>query len=263
MKKPTVDITEAGGNKWTMGKLVQDMFEDKSPEQNRFLGAFNRVAPEGSDDDVLQVLLRYADLVFEGEVISSGEPATVEVVKEESTAVVIPDDPKKRSAEAVEYLAGIETLAVEDVGYQKYVSFLADVKAVLDAMEVKRKDLTKGARETVTKINAEFKPATDAYKKCEKLLKVKLIEFRADVESIRTRLLAAGADPPEPVPEVEGLMIKEKWDIRVVDVDAVPAEYFIPDMDAIEAAVKEGKTIPGVVGEKVETLAVEHKKVKR
>lgn len=252
--KPRVDITESGGSRWTMGKLVSDALAGKM--QDHFLKEFNEVAVEGTDDDVVAVLMEWAVLIFEGEPVR----ATVESVT--STTIVVPEDPDQRLTEAADYLTAIVTLDVDEAGYQNVVILLADVKAMIDAIEAKRKDLTKGARETVTKINAEFKPAEDTYKRAEVLLKGKLVEFRADITSIRDKFLTAGEDPPEPVPEVEGVTVREKWDIRV-DKHDLPIDYLVPDLKAIEKALKAGKTIPGVIGHKVETLAVEHKRVQR
>lgn len=264
--KPKVDITDSNGSRWTMGKMVSDALGEGTVAQNVFLSKFNVAAVESSDDDVLAILMKHAVLVFEGAVIGSSEgetPAKMAEGMEMSTEITVSNDPKQLGSDAVEYLTGVQTLDVNAVGYEGTVAFLADVKAMISAIETKRKDLTKGARETVTKINAEFKPAEDHYKKAEEILKEKLVEFRADVRSIRDRLLAAGEDPIEPVPEVEGVVVKEKWDIRVVDVKDLPAEYLMPNMKAIEAALKNGATIPGVIAGRVETLAVEHKKVKR
>lgn len=249
-----------------MGKMVSDALGEGSVAQNVFLSEFNAAAVESSDDDVLAILMKHAVLVFEGAVIGSSEsetPAKMAKGIEMGTEITVPDDSKELTSNATAYLAAIQTLDIENIGYKSTVAFLADVKAMISAIETKRKDLTKGARETVSKINAEFKPAENHYKKAEELLKDKLIEFRADVRSIRDKLLTAGEDPIEPVPEVEGVVVKEKWDIRVVDVKDLPVEYLMPNMKAIETALKNGATIPGVIASRVETLAVEHKKVKR
>ena len=261
--KPKVDITEAGGKKWSMAKLVADALE--GTDENRFLSEFNAIPVKGSDDTVLAVLMKWADLVFEGQVVGGGEDATVEVVEAvEEVGELVLDDPQQLDTDAGEYLIAVQSMDVAEVGYENTIGILADVKNTLDVIEAKRKDLTKGARETVDKINAEFKPAADTYKKAEAILKELIIEFRADVGSHRKRMLKAGEDPPEPVPEVAGVIVKEKWEFRT-DKNDMPIQFLMPDMAAIKAAFKKDpdRDIPGVIADRVETLAVEHKKVKR
>lgn len=258
--KPRIDISDSP-SRWTMGKRVAEALEGL--DENRFLSDFNALATEGSDDEVINCLLKWADLVIDGDVISGDESATVEEVEEPGTEIVVADDPKQLATDATDYLGAIATLDVEDEGYAKVVGWLADVKDMLGKIDDKRKDLTRGARETVEKINAEFAPAIKTYTKAEELLKGKLVEFRSDVVSIRGRMLEAGEEPIEPVPEVEGVILRKSYEIRIVELADVPRAYLVPDMKAIRKAVKAGKSIPGVVSDEVETLAVEHKKVAR
>ncbi len=265
MEKPKVDITETGGARWSMGKLVSDALKKElgADQQNIFLSEFNAAAPEGSDDDVLRVLSKYAVLVFEGEEIVGEESAALVVTAEEvARQLTVPKDPHKLKSEALEYYDVVVALDVAEEGYENVMIVLADTKAMISAIEAKRKDLTKGARETVKKINAELKPGEDTYKKAEGVLKEKLLEYRADVNSIRDSMLAAGEDPPEPVPEMAGVIVKDQWDI-VIDESKVTRAYLCPDVAKIEAAVKAGKKVKGVTAQKVETLAVEHAKVER
>ena len=267
--KPKVDVTETDGARWTMGKLVSDALGERSIEQNEFLSEFNAIAVEKNNDDaVLRVLLKWAVLVYNGEIVEwpgDGAPAKVEIMESEVSGVVaVVDDAEQLQHDAVEYLAGIETVDVENVGYVNTVTLLADVKDILGQIKAKRLALSKGARETIAAINDEFKPAEDIYARAEGILKGKLVEFRADTASIRSRMLTAGEDPIEPVPEVEGVIVKEKWDITV-DKNDLPIDFLVADIKAIEAALKKDpeRSIPGVIAIKVETLAVEHKKVKR
>ena len=260
--KPRVDITEAGGKKWTMAKLVSDALGD-GVQNNIFLSEFNAIPLKGSDDVVLAVLMKWACLVFEGQVVGPIEDAAVEVV-EEAVGELVEVSPEQLGTDAVEYLAEVQALDVENIGYENTVALLADVKKTLDEIETMRKDLTKGARQTVEKINAKFKPAADRYKEAEAILKEKIIGYRADVGSHRKRMLSAGEDPPEPVPEVAGMTVNTKWEF-LVDKNNMPLEFLMPDMAAIKAAFKKDpdRDIPGVIADRVETLAVEHKKVKR
>lgn len=266
MNKPRVDITETGGARWTMGKLVMEAL-GKGLEQNQFLSEFNDAAGHGSEDDVLRAPSNWAVLIFEGEEIcvTVEEEDMAKKKSTESEALVIPEDTEKLGVEATEYLAEVEALDIDVIGYENVVGLLADVKDIFTRIEAKRKDLGKGARETVSKINAEFKPATDAYIAAEKILKNKIVEYRTDINSIRTRMFEAGEDPIEPVPEVAGVRVSEKLVIISIDEDVLPKKFFTraPNQDMILASVKEGMKVKGVVTEVTEILAIEHKKVKR
>ena len=253
---PRVDITEVGGW-WGVANLVSRAIEAEqgTVAMNRFLAQSNGMVGTGSDDQLLAFFQKHAVLILNDEVIGGEEVA-------ESTSMVVVEDPKEFGLEAVEYLAAVENLDVVDAGYAPFVGFLADVKATLDAAETKRKDLTKGARETVDKINAEFKQGADAYKKAEGILKGKLLAYRAEINDVREALLTAGEDPIEPVPEVAGVRVSDKWKIEV-DEALLPREYLMPDLKTIETDIKEGIEIPGVTAEKIEALAIEHRKVER
>lgn len=259
--KPKIDISD-NPSRWTMGKRISDALGDNTPEQNRFLSEFNPLAPlKGNDEEILDVLLQWADFVIDGDVLSAGESVTIEPV-EESTDIVVTEDPRQLATDATDYLGAIQTIDVVEQGYENVVTLLADVKELLGKIDEKRKDLTRGARDTVTKINAEFAPAISTYGAAEELLKAKLVEFRSEVDSIRGRMLEDGEEPIEPVPEVNGVTVLKNYDIQVNKSD-LPLIYLMPDMKAIRKAVKAGEEISGVTAEEIEALSVEHRKVKR
>lgn len=265
--KPKVDITEAKGERWTMGRLVSDALGEGTVEQNRFLSEFNAVATEkNNDEDVILVLMMHADLVFEGEGIPSEESATAGALHTSYSGgdeIMTSGNHEAHEERGLMYLDAIQALVIENSeDYEQAVGVLADVKAVLFEMDAERKQITEGARKTVKMLNDKYRPALTLYGEAETILKDKLVGFRADIDSIRSKFLAAGEDPPEPVPEVDGLTVREKWSFDI-DFEKLPRKFMEPNMRAIEATVKLGESIPGVIAEKVETIVVEHKKVKR
>lgn len=266
MAKPKVDITEANGAKWSMAKLAAEALGTDSKESNIFLSQFNKIAIDASDEDIIRVLQRWVVLVYDGEEIGAldgEEPATVEVVSE---ALSIPDDAEQRDSEAGEYLEGIKAVEVESAGYRNTIVLLADTKEMISAIDEKRKYLTKGARETVSRVDAEFKPAIADYKQAEAILKDKLLEYRGDVRSIRTKMLAAGEEPNvEAPPEVEGVSVRSNVVTTVFDEDLVPDKFWIQTIDvgAIAAALENGEDVPGARSDVNESLAITVKKVQR
>lgn len=63
-------------------------------------------------------------------------------------------------------------------------------------------------------------------------------------------------------PKAAGIAKREVWSAEVVDLDKIPREYLIPDMNALNAlakAMKRESTIPGVIFKKQLILSVRAK----
>lgn len=261
--KPQVDVSNLNGSRWAMGRAVSEALE--GVEANRFLSAFNDIAVEGSDDAVIAMLLLYADLVIDGDVVSSDEPARLPVVIKESFKAT-KGNPLAHGKTGLAQLATVGTLAIDtNADYSLALGVLAGVKATLEQIEDEKKIMTAGVRDTLKRLVAKYKPAIDAYTEAEKILKAKLVEYRTDIRLIRDRMIDAGEEPVEPVPEVEGVAVRDKIEITDIEMLKLPPKFWtrVPDEKLIKETLRAGKKVKGVSWELVETLAVTHKKVKR
>lgn len=86
-----------------------------------------------------------------------------------------------------------------------------------------------------------------------KLAEAKAAEDAGDHKTANEIINETPAVPPviltSPVPKVSGVVTKENWNFRIVDVKAIPHEYMIPDLVKIRQVVKAFKgdiKIPGV-----------------
>ena len=260
--KPTVDITEAMGHKWTMGKNVADALDEATAA--KFLVEFRAVAPEGNDDDVLEVLLRYADLKMGDDIIQSIEEETTMPKKD---AIAIPQaDTTEHNETAGGVLALAGSVEITEVNqYADAIAVLADIKAMTEEVDAERKSLTGRLREVTKAIDAKYKPALNKLAAAEGTIKGKLLDFRARVANARRQLLELGKVPAEAlvVPPIEGAAFKSYWETVIDDPSQIPARYWVVDEQQVSVDLRKGEKIPGARLVEHEQVAITHKKVKR
>ena len=147
---------------------------------------------------------------------------------------------------------------------------LRKLKDVQERIEAVRVALVKPLNDHVKIINAEFKRHTEVLDKLEVFVKSLLTSFRekekAELEAIAEKARLAN-------PEIASLVIlpEEKtvkgqqsqvtfskvWKAEVVDFSQLPDKYKLPDMVAINEAVKAGqRIIPGVRIHQVEIPSI-------
>lgn len=171
-----------------------------------------------------------------------------------------------------EHAATVAALAELDsftVANDDDATFAADlIREVKDKhrqLDDRRKEVTGPLNQTVKTINGWFKPALDALENAERKLKSKVATFVQERERQTREALAAvaaaqtaedakralaEAQPPAFLPQ--GMSARMVWRWRVVDVNAVPRSFCIPDAQRIEAelrgAVKDGGSPPTIDG---------------
>ena len=148
------------------------------------------------------------------------------------------------------------------IEYSAASELLVEVKSRLKMVDDKRKSITSKMRAAITEVDDLFKPAISMLKDAEEALKSEMVGFREKARGMRDQLLAEGnvdeaADYQEIA--VDGVQIRRSWTGEVIDMDALPAEYMVPDTKKlIDATKKAGGDpgIPGWRGYQKETLAV-------
>lgn len=167
--------------------------------------------------------------------------------------------------EAAMSLKHCEGLAVEDDEDRALASkTLAIVAATLDEWDGKRKSWVQPLKAVASDIDANFRPALQALRKCEALLKERIGAFDVAQAQKRAALLkeavAAGAAGNRQIAEriyekadehaaaEGGSGSKIEWTGEVVDADAIPREYCKPDLEKLLAVTKAADKDPGIMG---------------
>jgi hypothetical protein len=219
--------------------------------------------------------------------INEGKPMTQALVVAPVTTptVVIEATLEPAQASAKGHLAVLEELrdmaAIFEIRDQEDAQTAADIaneiKRRAKALEEEEKSATQPLRSVTDKIRGWFAPARKvaAEAKTQWDTKILLAERRRAAEAaaavavvqsaVQAGNLALAAQahaqitPPEPV---KGLQVRSRWTAAVINQSRLPAEYLMPNMAAInaamQAAVKENgepEPIPGVKFTKVESLA--------
>lgn len=167
---------------------------------------------------------------------------------------------KNDISEALEEAEKLEIETQEDVDFVQ--AELINIKQQWQQWEEKRKGITKPMNDALREVRALFKPVQDGLKSLESVLKRKLLQAKEREAAEQARLLAAAsqAEKPEEVKaalirasetrvEMPGASVIETWRWEVVDANAIPREYLIPDekkINAVVRAAKENTNIPGV-----------------
>lgn len=126
-------------------------------------------------------------------------------------------------------------------------------------------------KEAVKRINALFSPALKDYDACETHIKKQLVGYReysreaiaswsdqlskTKDAAVKERLVTEYM-PTVEVPDVKGIQIRHRKVVHITNPDEVPAEYWIIDGGAVQAALEAGKKVPGVELREMETIAI-------
>ena len=134
-----------------------------------------------------------------------------------------------------------------------------------DVTDAKRKELAAHAQKVIDEINATFKAATEPLKDGEAMLREKLGAYvvactqkRATLlrqastaiqagNSSEAEVLIAEAEKFMPT-KVEGVSVKAKWTGDVIDPEAIPREYLVPNIKALEQVTQQKGYDPEIPG---------------
>ncbi len=151
--------------------------------------------------------------------------------------------------------AGATIKPIEDnEEYQELVEVLQSIKGRYKLLEAKEKELTAGINASLQSIRAMFKPAKTFYKRAEDHLKGAILVWRNEEKKRQDKELKQAVKEGKAIeikkPEApKGIAFKSQWKARVVDENAVPREYLIPDilkLNRIATVTGGGLDIPGV-----------------
>jgi hypothetical protein len=167
--------------------------------------------------------------------------------------------------EAQGVIAFLQTFHVVDQPSMDNASlWVKEVKKKWNHLDETRKALGKPLREGLEQIQGYFKPAQDALKKAESILKAKIAEGNQRAQQAQQQALAAAqqahatgnmqgtiaaaqqaatADVALPQGISQQMVVK----FEVVDPSQLPGQYWSPDSNLIQAAINAGwRQIPGV-----------------
>ncbi len=130
---------------------------------------------------------------------------------------------------------------------------LTQVKGKLKTLDTQRKDITGPMRKAEKAVNNLFRPAIDAAKAVEAMLKAGIAGFVEAQQKAQVAALEAGqheaalaiAQPTMP----SGVSTRTIWKFRYTNVDLIPRKYWVIDSAALQAEVNANKgntAIPGI-----------------
>jgi len=136
----------------------------------------------------------------------------------------------------------------DDVGEKEGVDFLASLKVAEKAIEEKRKSLSGPFDKTAKHINQQFKEVLDTIKR-----------LRADIETNVTayRDSKEGGSIAGDVGTAANRFV---WRWEVVNKEAIPMKYLVPDEAKIQLMVEAEMEIPGIKAWQERKLTVRTKK---
>jgi len=157
------------------------------------------------------------------------------------------------------------TITNEDQ-YTQSAEFLKKLKSTnKEVMDHFEKDYRK-AKEAYDKVREERKRMTDIVAEAEKIIKSKMSDYlkeqerqrMIEEEKQRAKMLESQQsgeeiditpEPAAPAPKVDKVSHVETWTFEIEDLDKIPREYLVPDMQKIRGIVKSMKghtNIPGI-----------------
>jgi len=153
--------------------------------------------------------------------------------------------------------------------------FVAQAKLRFDLVEQKRKFIVQPFNQQIRTINAEFKKTTSPLEEAIELVRDGMKAYRAsdtfrlleakreamqglvvtavqegnleDLEHLSGLYDQVNADAPKSIATKTGrtyYRTDTKW--KVQNLDLIPANFLMPDEDAIDEAIKQGLSIPGI-----------------
>jgi hypothetical protein len=151
------------------------------------------------------------------------------------------------------------TLAVESVPqYVHLAKSLVELRRAKDYVKARKEQITAPARDLTQTAKEWFGATEKAIETTEKRLKDLLeafIETRAELAQGQSKIALDAGDVTKAielmvvVPEVDGVSIRNEVAFDIVDISAVPEEFFEKTIktSSVKTALKAGQTIPGIV----------------
>lgn len=161
---------------------------------------------------------------------------------------------------------------------QQAGAFVTQLTQFKKTVVEERQGLTRGAYETIRKIEARYRPVVQEVDRVVALVEKAMITFRKQQEDARQHalflaqqqahalrtveevqnyqtLVAFGAQPQEK--RVAGVVFRKKWRGRVVNPSLVPAAFWRIDQEALDAYAEQNGAnafVPGVIFEQEEDV---------
>ena len=183
------------------------------------------------------------------------------MAEKQSVSFTVPtEEALREGAESSKVLTLVKGLCLNGPSeYMFAARAICEIAAKHDEIDSKRTSITKPLLTAKKAVDDLFGPALKPLKEAEKLLREKLGEFVDRVESERSTLLGTVASSNEreqvlarahelEVPSVEGVSVSVEWTGGVVDEAAIPREFMIPDIKALEKATQAAGCDPGIPG---------------
>lgn len=136
----------------------------------------------------------------------------------------------------------------DEAGLEWVGSMLLSAKSRAQELEARRKEITTPMLAAKTSVDALFKPLMGKYEAAEKILKQKIADYTALVESQRRATMTAsaaeyqaGGFPTAIIQEpakVEGITVRKVWDFEITDPAEVEIGFCSPDPKKIRDWLK-------------------------
>ncbi len=227
-----------GGTTWAFGEAPDDPPYDESAH-----------APVATVEAAFGEPVDFTPEVVDSAPAGAVEATTVVVEHAHVAALVAP-----LAAEYTDMAPQLIGFVVNDQATVDNVGeLLLQVKGKLSELEKGRKRITKPLLDAKRAVDDLFRPATDAAKKIEGMLKGALAEFVDRQAAAQVTALQAGqhevalAIVPPTMPA--GISTTTVWKWRITDVRLIPADYLVVDSAKVQArvnALKGNCDIPGV-----------------
>ena len=160
----------------------------------------------------------------------------------------------------LEAARSVEIASASD--YAAAAETAAELRAMREAVEARRRSWVDPLNAVVRSINAAFKPAFDTLAGAERAMRDKIVAYSdsqaaAHEEAVREIAAAptqAGREDAHArlseavVPRVEGLSLVETWEGEVVDAAKLPREYLVPDVRKLLEATRAAGGDPEIPG---------------
>jgi len=187
----------------------------------------------------------------------------------EDEAIAIAGPAHLEADEIFTGLAGLEVGDRDDATTLAQIA--ADCKARREDIDEQRKRITTPLREALAEVNGLFKPAIETLQKTETAIKALIVAWRQHSIDEGDRLLESAGllgnpdditravtlrGAPDKIP---GVQIRRTWSGSVIDADAIPRAFMVPDVKALEQMTKAANgrpQIPGWAPEEKTTIAL-------
>ena len=192
--------------------------------------------------------------------------ATAHIPSEDATSLL------QQRADLVSTRAMLEHLViVSDEQCASVMELAKQIAKRTKEIDEKHKSFTGKLNEVVKDINGFFNPAIKEGEACRGLIERAVSAYKLKQEEVRRQAIAQveqAAMTGAPVTQalavaeaaqdfrMQGVSTKDVYDVEVVDINAVPAEFLVRsvNMDLVVEAFKQGYAVPGVVVHKRKAL---------